>query len=724
MKWLINEVDMACLISRKLLRIIPGACFILLCFTSAESQEIDYYGSILYGINILSLNVEGAYAYCNMAGGFKILDITNPDVITSPGDCPYINPFGKPQVRGNFVYTTGSISDVYGFAIIDISEPEDPYIVGNLDSLPPGLVTVTDDYAYIISNSPNIDIVNIADPLSPSIAGMYETEHAIYGMGLSGHYLYIVVPNSGLDILDISNPTEPVFINRYLSSHGIVFDKIIISEGYAYITIVADHQIRIIEILDISDPPNPQSIGYYDLETSRIEQIYVQGDYIYSLAHSLISDSIFFEIINTENPESPYRVWRDFIAYSWYNYNDLFVSGDRAFITIVGQGLNIMDISDPSSPVLIGFYNEPSHNGQFAVIENYVYDLIDSGISIIDISDYARPRIIGSYDIPDGPHGIDVAGDFAYFVNNRLRIFDISELESPVPVSEYQASDYIRGIDVEGRYAYLTVRWHELQIVDVLDPYNPVLAGGCTIPYADNIFVTGNTAFITRSPADDGFSIVDVSDPGAPVVLGNYDSPANVTNMYVHENLAYVATDDLKIFDVSDPYNPYFIASYDTPSRVDHVHIDGNFAYVVGNYFGLIMVDVSNPFEPVFEAEYVPPSQAVSCYASGEYIYMTDTRSLIILGFNGEACVYTSGDCNHNGTPLELGDVIAMISMYRGTIDPYTCDCAPHGIEFAATADPNGNCIANELTDVVIEIAAYRGFGDVSSCPDCPGSER
>lgn len=86
---------------------------------------------------------------------------------------------------------------------------------------------------------------------------------------------------------------------------------------------------------------------------------------------------------------------------------------------------------------------------------------------------------------------------------------------------------------------------------------------------------------------------------------------------------------------------------------------------------------------------------------------------------------YIAGDCNHNRTPLELGDVVSMIGMYRGIADPdYTYSCPPHGDDFAPEADPNGNCVAFELGDVVTEIGAYRGTAKASGCPDCPGSLR
>jgi hypothetical protein len=94
-----------------------------------------------------------------------------------------------------------------------------------------------------------------------------------------------------------------------------------------------------------------------------------------------------------------------------------------------------------------------------------------------------------------------------------------------------------------------------------------------------------------------------------------------------------------------------------------------------------------------------------------------------VLAVSGPDCVYIPGDCDHNGTPLELGDVIAMIGMYRGAICPvYTCNCPPHGSDFAPNADPDGNCTAFELGDVVTEIGAYRGTAEASGCADCPGS--
>lgn len=111
------------------------------------------------------------------------------------------------------------------------------------------------------------------------------------------------------------------------------------------------------------------------------------------------------------------------------------------------------------------------------------------------------------------------------------------------------------------------------------------------------------------------------------------------------------------------------------------------------------------------------------CYQwNGSWFFVQETSMSLCLAGD---CNYMAGDCNHNGIPLELADVITMVGMYRGSMSPdYTCSCPPHGDEFAPEGDPNGNCIAFELGDVVTEIAAYRGTDSASGCEDCPGSLR
>ncbi len=84
-------------------------------------------------------------------------------------------------------------------------------------------------------------------------------------------------------------------------------------------------------------------------------------------------------------------------------------------------------------------------------------------------------------------------------------------------------------------------------------------------------------------------------------------------------------------------------------------------------------------------------------------------------------CDYVPGDCDHDGTPWRLTDVVSMIAFYRGFAEPpYTCYCPPHDDDYPPGADPDGSCVPYELSDVVIMITMFRGPGwPPSGCLDC-----
>jgi hypothetical protein len=199
--------------------------------------------------------------------------------------------------------------------------------------------------------------------------------------------------------------------------------------------------------------------------------------------------------------------------------------------------------------------------------------------------------------------------------------------------------------------------------------------------------------------------------------------------VYVSGRYAYVAADrfGLMIIDVTDPSNPGSAGGYYSMSDAYDVLVRGNYAYIAAGTSGLLIIDISDHSDLILVGSFRTPCLGYGLSVDNEYVCVADLVSLMVLRFEPPEsnCEYIPGDVDHNGVPIELADVIAMISIYRGVVEPgYTCDCPPHGVDFAAGADPNGNCVPFELPDVVIEIAAYRGFAEVSGCPDCPGLRR
>lgn len=716
-------------VTRKIIKLPLAACFVLLLVTVSKAQEIEYVGSYYLGGKFMGLHVNEPYAICGMRRGFQILDVSNPGDVSRVGDNPFVGHVRGFTVSGTYSYATTYGQDFRSFFIIDIQDIETPVITAVLDSVGSGQLDVSGDYAYILDYDEPVDIIDISDPYNPEIVGEYISGSDYYDIFISGSYAYLSARDDGLEILDISNPTEPALLARYMSPTGIRIFEVFVEEPYAYITATeADGYGLMIEIVDISDPLNPTYVGHIRFGGFGVGDIFVKGDYIYAF-QEWFWDGALFIIVNVEDRENPYIEWSNDFG-SILDPLNVYVSDERAYLTC-DYSLTIMDVSDPSAPIELGGYTSSSGLSRIVMSGDYIYGIyepLNYGLYIFNVSDPANPTFTTAYNVGDVTEDLTIVGDYVYVAERGFEVIDVSIPESPTFVGEYE-NGVVRSIDVQGDYAYLSVWASEMHVVNIADPGNPVLVGECPVEWPWGIFVQDDLAFIARYYDDLGLAIIDISNPHEPLFIGGCEAPVAYQRwVHVQGQYAYMTVNDgIQIIDISDPYNPEPVAYYYTPGRVDDVYIRNNFAYIADAQNGLIILDISDPPNPEFVASFDTPGWAHSVQVQGEYAYIADEYSLMVLRFIGGPCYYTPGDCNHNGTPLELNDVLTMIGNYRGTVTPYhICDCGvdPPGSYFAATADPNGNCVANELTDVVIEIAAYRGFAEVSGCPDCPGSGR
>jgi len=102
----------------------------------------------------------------------------------------------------------------------------------------------------------------------------------------------------------------------------------------------------------------------------------------------------------------------------------VFVSGNYAYVANGSAGLRVIDISDPSSPFEVGYCNTPRCALGVFVSGNYAYvaasvDWNNNGydegrLYIIDVSNPSSPSEIGYYDTPGAAMGVYVFGNYAY----------------------------------------------------------------------------------------------------------------------------------------------------------------------------------------------------------------------------------------------------------------------------------------------------------------------
>ena len=342
------------------------------------------------------------------------------------------------------------------------------------------------------------------------------------------------------------------------------------------------------------------------------------------------------------------------------------VSGKYAYVAKGRSGLKILDISNFSSPEIVGSINNIGSADKVYVYGDYAYVTVNSKeefatsmLQVIDIRDPALPELAASIIAPGSIEY--VSGDYAYLSSGLLTVVDISDPTSPEIVSSYDLPEKAYGVQVSGSYAYVTYVIPEccgyfggagLLVIDISDPTAPVTVGSYDTPgNAFDVYVSGNYAYVAAGQA--GLQIIDISDPASPTFAGSVatfgstyqniyvtgsadDITGSVYSVYVADGYAYlVGEPGFLVVDVRDPTSPALVASYDTRGVIRYsyseraytylsefnVYVADDYAYV-SDMEGLLLFDISNPANPAFTGTAQTSGKALSLHVSGDYAYV------------------------------------------------------------------------------------------------------
>ncbi len=303
------------------------------------------------------------------------------------------------------------------------------------------------------------------------------------------------------------------------------------------------------------------------------------------------------------------------------NYTKVIVVGNYAYAAPGSKGLDIIDISTPQTPTLVGNYSFEEVNG-IAVNGNYAY-VAATGLQIIDISNPNNPTLVGSYNISGEVNGVTVNGNYAYVVNGvlqsndlrldgALQIINVSSPNSPTNIGSHDTSGEAWNVTVNGSYAYVADGSTGLEIIDISNPNKPTLAKSYGISgYAEDVAVNGSYAYVAGWSS--GLEIIDISSPNSPSNVGNYDTSGEAWNVVVNGNYAYVAdgASGLQIINISSPNNPILAGHYDTAGEANDVAVNGNYAYVADGDNQLVILHISSKGSPVAQFT-ASPTQGVA----------------------------------------------------------------------------------------------------------------
>jgi len=429
-------------------------------------------------------------------------------------------------VMGDYAYVADREN---GLVIIDITDRTDPQEVGHLDTADWARgVVVVGDYAYVADYHEGLVIVDISDKTDPQEAGHYNTSGSAWGVAVADDYAYVADGNNGLVIVDITDKTDPQETGHYDTSYArgvaVVGDYAYVANGGGGLVIVEKFRVQI----------DCRFKGGYDT-AGHARGAAVKDHYIY------IADSDYYT--------HAYHIDRE-------TYVNLFEPGD---------GLVIIDVSDPMEPQYIGGYNTAGNvrnvvvNGDYAYVadsdyyteeynpyEGFYYDEWHSGdgLVIIDVSDPTEPQYMGGYDTAGDAQGVVVNGDYAYVADekNGLVVVDIADKTNPQEAGHYNTAGYAYDVAVMDDYAYVADDDNGLVIVDITNKTDPQEGGHYDTGRAEGVTVAGDYAYV--ADGSNGLVIINITNKTNPQEVGGYDTASYAGSVAVSGGYAYVANGD------------------------------------------------------------------------------------------------------------------------------------------------------------------------------------
>jgi len=368
--------------------------------------------------------------------GIRIFDISDPTQVEE------IICFD--EVYSDFVYVHGdyavSVANVYGsyLDVIDISDINNPINCGS-HVLPDNSsdVLIVDEFIYVPNND-GLSIVGCENPYALNLIYFYDTPAFASDVAANDSLAFVLDCYDGLYVLNISNPDNITVLSSY-SIEGIYGYRIFYYDHIAYLVYIEEGLI----IVDLSDPLQPVEVGEYS-GLSLTQDVFVKD----SIAVIVGGNVNYFAILLNVN--DPANVTEVSSVYFDSHINTVFIDGDYLYVTEKHSGLHIIDISDPTSPVITSFLEIPLANSfinSVFVADNIAYISCYVGIKIVDVSDPYNPYILieyGTLDIDE----LLIQDHYAFCAqgDEGIRLFDVSDPVSPVELYYINTPGYATGI--------------------------------------------------------------------------------------------------------------------------------------------------------------------------------------------------------------------------------------------------------------------------------------
>lgn len=581
------------------------------------------------------LAVRGSLVFTASSALFTIFDASDPFAPVQLGSTWIGSGIVNFSVTDDLAFaTTYESADHYawtGMVVIDIADPTAPHVVGSL-TFPLGPdwcdILAVGEFAYATVADEGLRILDISDPAAPleiDTISLSMPRHS--RLASKGDYMYIAADS--LWTLDVSQPGAPEIVHgqslnsHYTSEEPLVCgDRLVIATGVYPV------------IYDLSNPAAPVRMGQMQYAPSN--GMIAAGDDKFFLAAEDRSVSVY-DTSGSLSPWTP-RISGTPIAFL---AQDMAYVGNAVYVIQMLDGLQILNASAPEgSPIPLATLDSPSAAMRISSSDARICLVTEEhGLMTAIASNPSSPSAFGSYP---GlvEHPVDVVlvdGRMAYVLNSsfsqpQLIVVDTHNPMDPVVIGQLESIYGSSRIVVEESVAYIAAGSWGVHIIDITTPSHPVLLSTYDeTGFFRDIAVSEGVAYLAHSTA--GLSIVDVSDPTQPRLLGSRDGLGRLDCLTLDGSLVYATGTGsglLHVIDVSDPAAPLPVGEVGVPLDPHALGILDTFLYLA-TANGVIVIDIMDPSQPgvvgVLEAD--GPANDI-CISRGRLLVASGSTGLAV----------------------------------------------------------------------------------------------
>ena len=409
------------------------------------------------------------------------------------------------------------------------------------------ILSITGMFVYVIAVT--LDVFSVGE-IEDDSTTLLDAPREVVVVDIAGQLIAIVTSRSdhGIEIIDVSDPDEPTSLGRCADGDASCgAERLTDSWGVATYTkdgstyaVVTSYNEDSVEIFDITTPASPTSVGNLkdttNLDGASFLKITTIGSSTYAVVAAQVGDRV--TIVDITDPTAP---------------------------NIDEKGGSLADDGNKNDCTASEVCLDAPKSVDVYTVDGSTYAVVggqsDDGIEIIDISDPTAPASVGRFTDNDSSCSTD--GDGGCELNNPtgLEIFSIGGTTYVVIAAQSDSG---------------------IQILDITDPTSPTHVGelqdtAATLlnnPRDVHVFSIGTSTYVLVSDcggggcAGGGVQVIDITTPTSPTAAGNL-AEADDTTM----ELGGVAYSTVYTFNNSTGTYVYAIALGFTDDGIEMIHL-------------------------------------------------------------------------------------------------------------------------------------------------------